>query len=195
VTIDAIIFDLEVEANILRAVSHLEPDAACEFLLNLVRKIRQAPRARRARVLPPPPLREEFEEDDADADDPVDPSPGSEVATPGPLAAPPSPQGGGRRPNRSQTIINVLQAHGPMSKSRMFELVSEQFGEPCDRRNQQRINSLLWQLVAKNRVLQEETEDFDQVLSLPRLGPLSLLGATLLRPETTSSSETTPPTE
>lgn len=182
-TIDELVFDLETEANVLRAVSHLPPDVACELLLDAVRKIRQS-RAVRRPVRQQPVLVLALEEA-AGEDEPTAPE---EVAAPGPLAAPPAPNSNSC-PNRSQTILNVLQAHGPMLRSRLYKLVSRAMGEPMDTRNKNRTNSALWQLRARDKVLEEEQADYDRLLSLPTHAQLSLLEATASRPAGTSSSE------
>lgn len=168
--IDSLVFDLEVKAAVLRAVSHLEPDEACHLLLRLVCDIRQSrarPRPRREPVLVIAP--EEvaaLEQDEEQA--PETPRAPEEVAAPGPLAAPPAPQSGSR-PNRAQTIRNVLRARGPLRRSSLLVAVSKEMGEKHTKQNHNKTRSVLGWLLMKNYVLQDQTENYDNQVYLPSL--------------------------
>jgi hypothetical protein len=200
-TIDSLVFDLETEADVLRAVSRLEPEQACQLLLDVVRKIRQAT------PVPPaysflsqgaavsthaPPAQkcgggpvEELEESGpptpavsslrATANNEVTSSaPPEEVGPPGPFAAPPAHQSRNGRPNRTQTILNVLKNLGPMTRVELKKHVCRAMGEELNERNKNRVTSQLWWLTGTSKVL---TTD-DGLLYLPGEPPPLRSGAT-----------------
>jgi len=60
------------------------------------------------------------------------------------------------KPNRTQTIANVVKTMGPISREALGVEIARLFQEPYDKRSQGKTTSLLTQLRWKNRVLENE---------------------------------------
>lgn len=158
----------------LRAVSHLSPRAARDFLLRLALKVQRAcddatgPIAE-AQSAPEPvwykPPPEELAVEQAPGEPEEEPP---EVAARPLLAAPRNPHLDAR-PNKTQTIVNIVRARGPMAREDLYEEMAKLFGQSFERAKQL-TQPLLWQILS-GRPPQRLRETGEGLLEVPERAP------------------------
>jgi hypothetical protein len=175
-SIDDLVHELEVEAEVLRAVAHLTPRRAHELLLRIALRLRRlevplAGTSAEPQELADPPkvvVSEVVETETPKPDEKPEPiwfvpkaePPSVEVDATPPLRsalryliAPPQNKAISQRPNKTQTILNVIATKEPITRHQLYlemqklKLFGESF--PVVKA---RTSSLLWQLMAKDHV-------------------------------------------
>lgn len=150
--LDELTHELEVEAEILRALAHLSPRAACDFLLRLALKVNRECRvdSEPSSLVPPSPSSPE----------PIiyEPAPGPEqdrTVAPLPVA-----------PNKTVRIWAYVRDHGPLPKKQAIREISEITGD-----KESNVAALMWKLLARrSRPRLDEDEETGIVTAVPREG-------------------------
>jgi hypothetical protein len=128
-SIDALAHELELEAEILRVLSHMAPVAASDFLLRIALKVRRCAVGRARPRLEPDEVRGlDVAMDDAPPDDrPPFEIPADLTEEERGLLAPPSGRSNGA-PNKRQTMQNIIRVRGPHRREDLYLVMARLYG-------------------------------------------------------------------
>jgi len=164
-SIDALAHRAELEAEVLRAVSHLPPDDACQFLIDLLAKIRRSYEPAERPQPPPkvetqpapaevPPGAPLTSETSQEVTAPPIPLPRSTLRDPPTTSPAPSPS---RRPVRTEVILRTVRERGgEVDPTILYRVVAEVMGERNEPKSKSRTASTIWQMVHVQRTLHRD---------------------------------------
>ena len=180
-TLDDLAHSLEVEAEVLRAISHMAPSVASDFLFALALKVR---RVANPTTLTKPNL-ERFDSNGEVAPSPICYTPPELPASPTVTAPPPQPEPPQPEPPkvpskegasaplvpsapekrrygaRVEAIMEVVTRRGKVQRWDLQEEVARMMGEEHDLKlSKKRTNSALWQLKHMGQKDLVESDDF-----------------------------------